>query len=148
MQSVSGIGSKRMQRQDDDWLDPTRDRLREWARWLKTTSSPIGGSITVRYQPRIIHPVNDAPPEENGTGERVDRILCQVRAANTMVYLVLFQYYYHHEKSERDLADDLHVSRNRVSQLRLQGETMVEAFWRAWEAGAVHHAATRVAIDA
>jgi hypothetical protein len=122
--------------QPDDWLDPTRERLAEWARWLRTSSSPIGGSITVRYQPRIIDPVHDALPEDNGTAERVDRILCQVRQTNAMVYSVLFAYYYHADKSERDLAADLRVSRNRISQMRLQGEAMVEALWQSWQAGA------------
>jgi hypothetical protein len=123
--------------QHDDWLDPTRDRLAEWARWLRTSSSPIGGSITVRYQPRIIDPVHDALPADNQTAEQMDRILCQVRQANALVYSVLFAYYYHHDKSERDLAADLRVSRNRISQMRLQGEAMVEALWRAWQSGAV-----------
>lgn len=121
--------------QHDDWLEPTRDRLRQWAQWLKAERSPVCGAVTVRYRPREVDPVHDVLPSEDGTAERMDRILCRVREVDAVVYCVLFQYYYHHEKSERDLAVDLHISRNKVSKLRMQGETMVGIWWRAVESG-------------
>lgn len=123
--------------QHDDWLEPTRDRLRQWAQWLKAERSPVCGAVTVRYQPREIDPVHDALPDEDGTAERMDRILCRVREVDAVVYCVLFEYYYHRDKSERDLAVDLRISRNKVSKLRMQGETMVDVWWRAIESSGV-----------
>lgn len=119
-----------MQQRNDDWLEPTRDRLRQWAHWLSMTSSPMGGAVTTRYrlpESREYEFVSDS------TAERMDQILCRVRESNLPIYRVLFDYYYHPSKSIRDVATDLRIPKTSAADRLKMGEIMVATWWRAYE---------------
>lgn len=119
-----------MWQQGEDWLEPTRDRLRQWGRWLSMTSSPISGAVTTRYRPpesREYEWVSDS------TAERMDQILCRVRESSMPIYRVLFEYYYHPSKSIRDVATDLRISKAAAADRLKMGEIMAATWWRAYE---------------
>lgn len=119
-----------MQQQSDDWLDPTRERLRQWGRWLSMTSSPMSGAVTTRYrlpESREYEFVSDS------TAERMDQILCRVRESSMPIYRVVFDYYYHPSKSIRDVATDLRISKTLAADRLKMGEIMAATWWRAYE---------------
>jgi len=126
-----------MMRQQDDWLEPTRERLRGWAKWLHASSGamPGGSRLIGSYNERKDHGQGYVPPYENTEAEMIDRILCRVRGRDVMIYQAIFDYYYNGHMSTRDIADSLRVSKTKVLTFIKQGETMVSVWWDAIDRG-------------
>lgn len=124
-------------RQQDDWLEPTRDRLRGWSRWLHATSGINGGSagLVGGYCEYADHGQGQVPEYQDNDSEVIDRILCKVRDRDALIYQALFDYYYHHHLSTREIAESLRISKTRVLSCIKQGETMVAVWWDAIDRG-------------
>jgi len=126
-----------MMQQQDDWLEPTRQRLKAWADWLHASSGamPGGYGLIGSYRERQDQGQGYVPPYENNEAEMIDRILCKVRDRDQIIYQALFDYYYEASMSTRDIAEHLRVSKTKVLTFIKQGETMVSIWWDAIDRG-------------
>jgi DNA-directed RNA polymerase specialized sigma subunit len=111
-----------MTQHSDDWLNPTREMLNHWAEHLRSIKSDrLGYSSKAAY---LSEPVEDASIPEDDIADKMDRVLCKVKAINEESFRVLSLYYFH-EYSERAIGLTLNKSKTKCRDLRLSGEIMV-----------------------
>lgn len=124
-----------MTQHSDDWLNPTREMLKHWARHLNSIKGNRMG-----YSSKAAHlseRCEDAPIPEDSTADKVDRILCQVRVINAELYDVLSMYYFH-RYSDGAISEALKKSREKCRVLRHSGEVMVATM--------IHNEKTKIKI--
>lgn len=83
-----------MQR-SDDWLEPTRERIQQWAAWLRLIKVGAGHSVC-GYTERT-------PKEAEAASDEVletEIAMAGLKRENELVYAVLFIRYYHDESIE------------------------------------------------
>lgn len=113
--------------QQDEWLQPTIQRLTEWGHHLHsihgdklgysdTASHLAGGSGGGRVMP------------ESETAERIEQILCKVKRLEPGIYHALFLWYYL-GLNGTEASDRLGVSVAWYRARRRVGEVMVAVYW-------------------
>lgn len=107
----------------DDWLQPTRERLEEWALVMRSVKVPALNNPGER----------DVMPSDELYSDAamvIERCMCKLKRSNVQAYLVLFNYYYL-RRSSVEISTRMNMGRNIVTQWRLVGETMIQTYWVA-----------------
>ncbi|MCU7904459.1 MAG: hypothetical protein KZQ76_01155 [Candidatus Thiodiazotropha sp. (ex Epidulcina cf. delphinae)] len=117
-----GENVKMTTQHNDDWLKPARDMLNHWAKHFRA----IRG-IGLGYASKAAHLSEHGeatPIPDDEIADKMDRVLCKVRAINEESYTVLAMYYFH-EYSERAIGLALQISKTKCRDIRRSGEVMV-----------------------
>jgi hypothetical protein len=111
-----------MTQHSDEWLIPAREKLNHWGEYLRSIKGDRLG-----YSSRASHlstPGEDSVMPDDETAEKMDRLLCKVKAINFEAYNVLSLYYWL-EYSDGAIGKTLQKPRLKCRELRLSGEVMV-----------------------
>lgn len=111
-----------MTQHNDDWLNPTRDMLIRWAKHFRAIKGERLGYPSLAAH--LSKPGEGTPIPDDEIADRMDRVLCKVRAINEESYKVLAMYYFH-AYTEREIGLALHKSKTKCRDIRLSGEVMV-----------------------
>lgn len=112
-------------------IEDIREHLKQWGRWLHESQSHCARSVIGQYQERIgDKSAGLVLMPDNEIAERIERILCRVKAQNPQVFRVLWWWYYV-GASVPEISIKTRVSESTVKSRRLMGETSVVSYWDA-----------------